>query len=330
MTAAHLVFDPTADSADTFALRVHTRDRDLAHRLASALQDLLEPTPAALSVFATDAPLTSPARPGENATVQKSWQLEAFYDLAPAPDVLHAAAQEVLGQDLPIFQAVQIPRKNWVAVSQAALPPVHAGRFTVFGSHDAHLIGRRLMGIQIDAGEAFGTAHHATTTGCLLEITRWCSKNAGRRVRALDLGCGSGILAIALSKAAPHALISASDIDFRSCEVADDNLFTNHVARGRVMVVCAAGLPSTGSSRSGHNGNGYDLIVANILAAPLIELAADLRRAVRKGGELILSGLLNTQAPQVIAAYCTAGFAVKNHRRIGEWSTLRLIKRSAH
>lgn len=280
-------------------------DRAHAYQIASALQDLIEPTPDALTVFEDGA---------------KSWRLEAYFS---QPKDARALADEVaglLGGAPPPFASEDVPDLNWVAISQAALPPVAAGRFTVHGSHDRGRVPRGPNSILVDAGEAFGTAHHATTLGCLLAIDRLTRAEDFGTI--LDLGCGSGVLAIACAKALPKARIIATDLDPQSVKVAAENMRLNGVEL-RIATACAAGVNHMWLRQSPP----FDLVIANILAGPLIRLAPEISRKVSGGGTLVLSGLLIPQAPQVIAAYRAAGFHLDRHDRIAGWSTLTLRRR---
>lgn len=291
-------------SARRIALTVDDRDR--AHSLAGAIQNLIDPPPAALTLF---------EQPGAG------WRIDAYYDEPPTPEALRVTLADLLGlaaHDVGLIELDDVPDLNWVAMSQAALPPVVAGRFTIHGSHDRQRVPQGPGAILIDAGEAFGTAHHATTYGCLLAIDRLTRRKRFRRV--LDLGCGSGVLAIAIGRVLPKADIIATDLDVPSVAVAEGNAHANRCGPGIAFHV-AAGLDHPHLRRAR-----FDLVVANILADPLIRLARDLARVIRPGGKLILSGLLVSQAPQVIAAYRAAGFHLEHHARIHEWSTLVLSR----
>ncbi len=286
-------------------------DRATALRLASAMQELIEPAPDALTVF-------------EQARVETAagpWRIEAYYASPPDLARLHGALCDISGAPLPLLAALPVPDHNWVALSQAALPPVRAGRFTVYGSHDRDRVARGPNTILIDAGEAFGTAHHPTTLGCLVEIDRLTRRGAFASV--LDLGCGSGLLAIAAARALPRARIMGVDIDPTSVGVARANGRANGAGR-RIAFVEGAGLAVPAVRRA----QPFDLIVANILAGPLVSLAPELRRAAVPGAALVLSGLLTGEARAVVAAYRAQGFALLAHRRIEGWSTLTLSRRS--
>lgn len=280
-------------------------DKEHAHTLAAALQDLVEPTPDALTLF-------------EHGT---DWKIDAYYGEAPDGAALAAQLHAVAGLAVPAFDVAPVPDNNWVAMSQAALPPVAAGRFVIHGSHDCHRVAHGPNAILIDAGEAFGTAHHATTSGCLAAIDRITRKRSYRNV--LDLGCGSGVLAIAVARVLPRAMILASDMDAPSVAVAADNMRLNGVA-ARIHVFPAAGLDHPFI----RNAGAFDLLIANILAGPLIELSKRIALAVAPGGTLLLSGLLIPQAPQVIAAYRACGFTLVRHDRVYGWSTLELTRAS--
>lgn len=291
-------------------LTCEVSERDTARTLAGALQELVMPAPHALTLF------EQPGVDGAAAT----WRIEAYYDEAPDAAAFGEELAAVTSVPVPSLAVAPVEELNWVAMSQAALPPVAAGRFTVHGSHDAGRVARGPNTILIDAGEAFGTAHHATTFGCLSAIDRLTRRRRFRKV--LDLGCGSGVLAIATARMLPRARIFATDVDAQSVVVAKSNMRLNGVG-SRITALVADGLKAPTLRHAGR----FDLLIANILAAPLIMLARDIRRAVAPGGMLVLSGLLVPQAAEVIAAYVAAGFQVMEHRRILGWSTLTLVRR---
>jgi ribosomal protein L11 methyltransferase len=295
-----------ASAATLSAIVFELEDRDLARTLAGALQNLIDPPPEALSVFEAD---------GQDITVP--WRITAYYEVAPDPEGLRQTLQQIIGVEIPTPRLEAVPDLNWVALSQAALPAVRAGRFWVFGAHDRYRVPQGPGAILIEAGEAFGTAHHATTYGCLLAIDRLT--RAHRFQEVLDLGCGTGVLAIAVARALPGARITASDIDPSSVEVAQENIANNR-AGGRISAVCAEGLDHPALRRPAR----YDLLIANILAAPLIALTKDIARVVRPGGVIVLSGLLTHQAREIIAHYRAAGFTLEDHGRFAGWSTLVL------
>lgn len=287
--------------------------RAAAHQLAGLLQELVVPPPHALTVFETR---------GVRA-VADGWKIEAYYDdqdlsLEQLQHQLGAFSVPIEGAALNVREEI-IPDENWVELSQAALPPVRSGRFTIYGSHDKHRVSAGPNSILIDAGEAFGTAHHATTYGCLVAITALSRVFKFRNV--LDLGCGSGVLAIAVARTAPKARIAASDVDVQSVVVAQRNATINGVAR-RVSFVCGAGLAHPALRERAP----FDLVIANILADPLLRLAREVASSLLTGGHLILSGLLTHQAPEIIATYRAHGFRLEKHLRIHGWTTLTLAR----
>jgi ribosomal protein L11 methyltransferase len=248
------------------------------------------------------------------------WRVDAYFDAAQGTPDIAGVLAGLLPEPLPEFTVEDVPELNWVAISQAALPPVRAGRFTIHGSHDRERVARGPNTILIDAGEAFGTAHHATTLGCLLAIDRLA--RAHKFGTVLDLGCGSGVLAIAVAKSLPHCQIIAADMDAQSVKVAAENVRINGVTR-QIDVTEA----STTTHPEIRSRAPFDLLIANILAGPLIQLAASLARTVRQGGTLVLSGILIPQAPEVIASYLAQGFTLVRHDRITGWSTLTFARR---
>lgn len=292
-------------------LVLSTTDKNAAQFTASALAELIEPPADAVAIF---------EMPGEDAAAPPAgWRVDAYFMERPDAVVIARHIEALTGNPTPPLTLEDVPDENWVTLSQAALPPVAAGRFTVFGSHDRERVVRGPWSILIDAGEAFGTAHHATTLGCLLAIDR-LSRRAPRR-DVLDLGCGTGVLAIAAARTLPRARILASDIDPIAVEVATANARANGATRIRFVV--ADGVPRPSSGRRLR----YDLVIANILARPLVMLAGRITASLETGGRLILSGLLTSQAREVRAAYLARGFAIARHERIAGWSTLTLIKR---
>ncbi len=298
---------PAGDGLSAIVLDLD--NRNLARTLAGAMQNLIEPPPDALSVF-------------ETAAGSGLWRVTAYYADPPDCAGLGQSLEAITGESIPAPKLESVPDLNWVALSQAALPPVQAGRFTVHGAHDRHRVPQGPNALLVEAGEAFGTAHHATTYGCLLEIDRLTRR--GRFQSVLDLGCGSGILAIAVARADPGARILASDIDPGSVAVAAENAAVNRCA-GRIRTLHAAGLGHPEIRQAGR----YDLLIANILAGPLIVMAKDLARAVKPGGMLVLSGLLDDQAREIIATYNAAGFSLLRRTSVAGWSTLAMTRRVA-
>ena len=210
----------------------------------------------------------------------------------------------------------EVPDIDWVSKSLEGLAPVRAGRFVVHGSHDRARVRPGELAIEIDAAQAFGTGHHATTAGCL-EMIEWTLRRRPVH-RALDLGTGSGVLAIAIRKLVP-ARVLATDIDPVATAIARQNMRGNLVGPG-VRVVTATGFHAPEFAEEGP----FDLIVANILARPLMRMAPDIRRHLAPGGRVILSGILAEQRWKVLSAFNAQRFA---HRRTlwrRGWVTLLL------
>jgi len=189
---------------------------------------------------------------------------------------------------------------DWLAMALSGLPPVRAGRFFVFGMHDRGRIPVNAVALRIEAGAAFGTGHHGTTTGCLLAFDALLK--ARRFGKVLDVGAGTGVLAIAAAVTGSPTVVG-TDIDRVSVRIARENARIN---QARARFVHANGL----AHRLVAGRAPYDLVFANILARPLVRLAPDIRRALRPGGLAILSGLLRSQERQVKAAYLSQGFRV--------------------
>lgn len=209
-----------------------------------------------------------------------------------------------------------LPNIDWVSHSLEGLKPVRAGRFFVHGSHDRDKIRANDLAIEIEAGQAFGTGHHGTTSGCLEMITTVMRRE--RPMTALDLGTGSGVLAIGMAKLQPTHIL-ASDIDPIATKVAKENIKLNGVEE-RVKAVTATGFHHMEIlSRAPFN-----LIVANILARPLMQMAPQMAKALARNGSLILSGILDEQRDKVLAAYRNQGiYHVQTFHRSG-WVTLHL------
>lgn len=227
---------------------------------------------------------------------------------------LRRVSRGLFGENAPGFSVEKLPEADWVAKSLEGLPPVRAGRFLIHGSHDRDARRANDVAIEIDAGQAFGTGHHGTTAGCLLAIDRLV--RAGPITRALDVGTGSGVLAIATAKIA-KASVLASDIDPVAVRIARDNVRLNGVA-GWVKAVVEGSL----EKKVFRAVAPYDLVVANILAEPLVGLAPQICRCLAPGGALVLSGLLPDQRARVVAAYRGLGLPLARASIHDGWLTL--------
>jgi len=273
-----------------------------------------------LVAFATVDPppvlVTSEERPDR-------WRLDAFFEDKPGRATVSALKALVPSAADARAVTEEVVEQDWVALSQAGLDPIEAGRFFVHTPAHRAQIPTGAVALEIDAGRAFGTGHHDTTTGCLVALDRL--KRSGFVARNLiDVGTGTGLLAFAAMRLWPHARATASDIDPVAIEVARDNARTNGVTLGagpgRLDLAVAPGLDSPLLRQRAP----YDLIVANILAGPLIALAPTLAPALVPGGRLLLAGLLLSQAERVARAYRREGLRPTGIVRRGEWPTLVL------
>ena len=247
------------------------------------------------------------------------WVFEATCEMLPDLTAFEELARTALGGDVDFTIHPIDPEVNWVAKSLEGLKPVTAGGFYVYGSHEAAPPPSGLIALRIDAAEAFGTVHHETTTGCLEAIERTLKHTRPRAM--LDVGTGTGVLAIALAKRT-HLRVTASDIDPIATRTTIQNAHDNGVGR-LIDAVTAPGLNHQRIAR----GAPYDLIVANILAAPLVALAPAIGRAAGHRATIILSGLLVTQAARIVTAYASQRMILRQKLERGEWATLILEKR---
>jgi ribosomal protein L11 methyltransferase len=275
-----------------------------AARALAAAMERTDPAPMGVGVF-------------EIEDGSGLWEVGGYF-LAPPDGVMLEVLSTAFGARP--FAISDLPEVDWVAHVRRELSPVDAGRFFVFGSHDADKVPAGRVPLQIEATVAFGTGHHGTTLGCLLAFDRMLT--AGERpARVADVGCGTAVLAMAAAATLPGALVIASDIDRVAVEVAEANVAINGL-QGRVECLEAAGLDHPRLAAAAP----FDLIFANILKGPLIELAPAIAAHVATGGRSILSGLLAVQAEAVTAAYEAAGFCLQSRDDLGEWSTLVLQK----
>jgi ribosomal protein L11 methyltransferase len=212
----------------------------------------------------------------------------------------------------------QIAAKDWVAASLADLKPVEAGRFTVHGAHNRARVAPNRLGIEIEAALAFGTGHHGTTRGCLLALD-WIGKRRRAR-RMLDIGTGTGVLAIAAAKSFRHPVL-ASDIDAEAVAIARANASLNGISP-LVRTTHAKGLTGLSFRQAGR----FDLVFANILLAPLKALARPLRPLLAPGAHVVLSGLLADHESAALAAYRPHGLRLVRRFPLGEWMTLVLSR----
>jgi ribosomal protein L11 methyltransferase len=244
-----------------------------------------------------------------------AWRVAGYTSAAPAPEAVAAAiAIAALRAQIaePAVARAPVPATDWVAESQRGFQPLRAGRYFIRPSHFRGRAPGGAISITLDAGAAFGTGEHATTRGCLLALD-WLAR-ARRFTRPLDLGCGSGILALAIA-ATWRRPVTAVDIDPVAVAVARANARGNRLAP-LVRVLRGDGLSARGLRQR------HDLITANILARPLVDLSGAIRRRLEPGGVAVLSGLLANQENMVRAAYRRHGLRLVRRIAIDGWNTL--------
>ena len=272
--------------------------KEAAERLGELLEEL-DPAPYGVGVFEIED--------GSN-----TWEVGAYF--LESPD---AVALDLLGatQGARPFAVSEVPDKDWVAEVRRELSPVIAGRFFVYGAHDADKLPSEALGLKIEAAMAFGTGHHGTTQGCLTALDQ-LAVGGFQPKDVFDVGCGTAVLAMGAAKLWDCSIL-ASDIDEVAVATSIANLKSNDL-EGRIDVVEAAGFDHPAIS----NAAPFDLVLANILKGPLVEMSPVIARNMVTGGYVILSGILNEQAEEVIAAFADQGFDLKDHLKIGEWTTL--------
>lgn len=255
-----------------------------------------------------------------------AWQIQAYFDGEPSVGDI-----DLLEQRLGTGKArvERLPDEDWLTLSQRGITPVAAGRFYVHSSTNNEAAPTDAKCFRIEAGQAFGTGGHETTRGCLLMLDRLRRRGA-RFCHIADVGTGTGLLAFAALHLWRRAEVIASDIDPVSVAVSRENAAANAVPlgnrRGAIALCVASGTDHPEIMARAP----FDLVIANILAGPLIELAPSFAAALADGGSLILAGLLNTQVDSVSRAYRRAGFLVLERRDQGDWPCLRLVRRRRH
>ncbi|MCK0533613.1 50S ribosomal protein L11 methyltransferase [Sphingobium agri] len=265
--------------------------------------------------------MTSEATPDD----ENAWQLDAYFEGEPSP-----AAIKLLRSLVPSANGIkpvveQLPDEDWVTLSQQGLEPVTAGRFHIRNlASDPEQPGH--VNFLIEASRAFGTGQHETTAGCLQMLDRM--RRVGMRFgNVADIGTGTGLLAFAALHLWPNAYATASDIDPVAVDISAANAAANKIqagkGQGQLALYVAAGVDHPAIATRAP----YDLLIANILAGPLIELAPSLCALVEEGGTILLAGLLKEQADAVLSAYRAQGMRLAERMDNGDWPTLRLRKR---
>ena len=263
-------------------------------------------------VLVADEP--DPSKPDE-------WLIHAYFDREPNPDDIARLGKTAAGEP----RVEQLAEADWVTMSQSGLQPIRAGRFLVHTpTYRSHPPGT--IPFEIDASLAFGTGQHATTSGCLAALDK-LEREGARFANIADIGTGTGLLAFAALALWPDARAIATDIDPIAINVARDNAAINHVilghGAGELLLAVADGMDSAMLTARAP----FDLLIANILAGPLIELAPDFASATAPGGTIILAGLLDSQADAVIQAHAEQGLSLVDPGS-GEWPVLVLERNS--
>lgn len=286
----------------TFTALTTLADRKSAETIGEAMERL-EPTPTGVGVF-------------ELEDGSGLWEVGGYFE--EAPDIAALALIEAAFNTKP-FVVSEVPETDWVAHVRRELAPVEAGRFFVYGSHDADKVPAGSTALLIEAAMAFGTGHHGTTLGCLRAFDRLLSDGFAPRSVA-DIGCGTAVLAMAAAKYTDGPII-ASDIDEVAVEVALANAKANGLT-DRIECIEATGMDHPRLAAAAP----FDLIFANILKGPLLELAPQFSASNGAHGKLILSGILNSQADEIVQCYETNGYNTEVRDEIVDWTTLQLVK----
>lgn len=278
-------------------------DKSKAVALGEALETL-DPAPTGVGVF-------------EVEDGKDFWEVGGYFLEAPN-DINLALLSAAYGAKS--FVVSEVPDQDWVAKVRRELPPVEAGRFFIYGSHDAKHLPAERVGLLIEAAMAFGTGHHGTTLGCLRVYDRLLDKGYIFN-NVLDLGCGTAVLAMAAAHMSSGNVI-ASDIDPVAVEVANANLRANNlIGRVRCLESTGFGAPELLEVAP------FDLIFANILKGPLIDLAPAIAQHLKIGGAAVLSGLLIEQAEAVVDTYQENGVVLLDREDIEEWTTLTFLRK---
>ncbi len=289
-----------ANKAPLWSIKLQL-DHKPAEDTRLALEAALEPFGEAMSSFET----------GNG----QGWLIEIIAQSKPAARGVSAALKP-LGRYAAKID--RVPDKDWLAESRKGLPEFRAGPFFFYGSHFKGKVPKNLIGLEIDAGMAFGTGRHETTRGCLLALARLAKTRTFKK--PLDVGTGTGILAFGVARLC-NVNVLAGDNDPDAVRVARENARVNKLAK-QVRIVRSDGY----RAKAIRDGAPYDLVTANILANPLIQLAPDLARVLAKDGRAVLSGLLREQEKDVLQAHEDAGLALDFRLRLGDWSVLVLKK----
>ena len=251
----------------------------------------------------------------------EEWQLDVYLGAEPDAALIERIRALVpsVGAARPMIEKVE--DEDWVTVSQGFLEPIRAGRFYVHTAAHADQIPTDAVAFRIEASRAFGTGHHETTAGCLTALDRLAREGKSFR-RIADIGTGTGLLAFGARTIWPDAAILASDIDPIAIDVTAENMAVNDIPEGAIALVAADGMDDPRIQAAAP----FDLVIANILAGPLIALASDLVATLHQNGTIVLAGLLASQADDVLAAYASKGMRSSARIDSGDWSILTLVQ----
>ncbi|MCA0939146.1 50S ribosomal protein L11 methyltransferase [Salipiger pacificus] len=290
--------------AKTWTAFTKLSDKTAAEALGEAIEEI-DPEPIGVGVF-------------EIEDGSGTWEIGGYF--LGKPNEVELALLAAAFSAAP-FVISEVPDQDWVDKVRRELTPVEAGRFFVYGSHDADKIPEGSEPLLIEAAMAFGTGHHGTTLGCLRALDRLANDGmVGQNVA--DIGCGTAVLGMAAARIWPNPVI-VSDIDEVAVEVAEANVRANDLT-DKVICVEAAGFGHPDLAARAP----FDLVFANILKQPLIDLAPDMAAHLAPGGYAILSGILIRQADEVVEAYAAQSVELVRRDEIGEWVTLTLRKPS--
>jgi len=286
----------------TYTALTTLSEKSRAEALGEALEGL-EPSPTGVGVF-------------EVEDGKGLWEVGGYF--LEVPNDINLALLAAAYGAKP-FIISEVPDQDWVAKVRRELPPVEAGRFFVYGSHDAEHLPSDRIGLLIEAAMAFGTGHHGTTLGCLRAFDRLLDQNYIFN-NVLDLGCGTAVLAMAAARTTSINVI-ASDIDSIAVEVANADIVANDLIN-RVTCIESIGF----NALDFLNAAPFDLIFANILKGPLIDLAPEIARNLKTGGIVVLSGILIEQSAEILGIYEAQGITLLEREDIGEWVALTLLR----
>ncbi len=289
-------------------------DEAQARTIADLVVETFDPAETAAAAFEENASTASWA--------STPWMVEVYFGHAPDEDNVRALVACAVGEELAARIAFgRVEKKDWVASALEGLSAVRAGRFLVHGAHDRERRKPNDIAMEIEAALAFGTGHHGTTRGCLLFLDDILKSRRPRHV--LDIGSGTGVLALAAALAL-HTPVAAGDIDADAVVAARKNAILNG-AGPWLRPVVAKGAAHPALNAKSH----YDLILANILAKPLRQLARSAAPLLTPGGDVVLSGLLARDVPGVLSAWAAQGFALARRRDLDGWATLLLRRGGA-